>query len=41
MLEVMNFCMLMTKITLFLVNITQTSRTYAPKKSYDLLKNHI
>ena len=41
MLEVMNFCMLMAKITFLLVNTTKTSRTHAPKKSYDFLKNHI
>ena len=41
MLEVMNFCMLMTKITFFLVNSTKTSRNYAPKKSNDSLKNCI
>ena len=36
-----HFCLLMTKITFFSVNITKTSRTYAAKKSYDLLKKHI
>ena len=41
LLELMNFCMLMTKITFFLINITKTSRTYALQKSYDSLKNHI
>ena len=40
MLEVMNFWLLMTNITLFL-NITKTWRTHAPKKSNDSLKNHI
>ena len=41
MMEVMNFCMLLTNITFFLVNITKTSSTHAPKKSYDSLKNHV
>ena len=41
MLEVMNFCMLMTNITIFLLNITKTWQTNAAKKSCDSLKNHI
>ena len=38
--EVMSFCLLMTNITFFLLNITKTWRTDAPKKPYDSLKSH-
>ena len=41
MLEGMNFFMLMTHVTLFLLNLTKTCHTHAPKKSCDLLQNHI
>ena len=35
MLEVMNFCMLITKITFVLLNFNKIWRTYVPNNSYD------